>query len=333
MSRILYPIKTEPVLTDAQRPEQVTESRWHRPFSEPVRRRAIVTAVAVASGLFAPVYTPEVGTTDKWFMPLSQPVLRKSAISTLPSLFFVKADPFPEAVSIDKWQQPFSQPRFPRGLATSSQQTFAFVKADPFPEAVSIDRWQQPISLPTLRRGFPVQEQVASVLGRTDVARDARWFSPFSEPTRRKRTVHPDAAAWSGYTPPSAEVVTIDKWFSPPSRPTLPLYRGLPAHQQLSLAFVKAAPFGETVFLDKWFVPLSAPVLPLYRGLHVSNQTALAFVKAEPFATIPPTPDRRRLVQAIYYDAPIEAFLALRDGVSRLELRDSSSRIILNRET
>ena len=66
MTRILYPIHTEPVSTS---PETVTESRWHQPWSEPVRR-AQVAAQAASGGIFVPVV---VTATPTVFNPLAEP--------------------------------------------------------------------------------------------------------------------------------------------------------------------------------------------------------------------------------------------------------------------
>jgi hypothetical protein len=80
---------------------------------------------------------------------------------------------------------------------------------------------QQPLSEPVRRRGAAVFHQDELFFIGSDSARDSRWFSPLSEPVRRKPTIQPDGLTWSYYTPPSGEVVTLDKWHAPLAVPTL----------------------------------------------------------------------------------------------------------------
>lgn len=218
MSRILYPIVTAPVLTAAQQPETVTESRWHRPFSEPVRWRGLIAAIVVTTTIFAPPVVPTpvpVPTVAQWGQPPSQPVLRRS----LPAAELAGAfqspyiAPVPETVTVDKWFAPFGLPRFPRGLATSEQLPLSFVKAAPFAETVTSDRWARPFSEPVRLRGLPTHEQ-----------------------------------AYLSYVrvPPVAETVTLDKWFEPFS---LPRFRRRGLETSEYPAFAAAAP-GEVLVYD-----------------------------------------------------------------------------------
>ena len=76
MVRLLYPSLQEPVLTQAQTPEVVTESRWHQPWSEPVRRIVATCLVVAAASTF--VTSPIVPTdAPSWFKPLSEPIVKQ----------------------------------------------------------------------------------------------------------------------------------------------------------------------------------------------------------------------------------------------------------------
>ena len=78
---IQYQNKTQPVFSGA---ETVTESRWHQPWSEPVRYKvAPKLAIALmASGLFfSPQQTGESISLDKWFAPFRDPVRIKRGLN------------------------------------------------------------------------------------------------------------------------------------------------------------------------------------------------------------------------------------------------------------
>src|ERR1019366_4764345 len=81
MSRTLYPILQAPVLTTGQFPEAVFESKWHQPWSEPVRFKilpALAIVLAAASGnYFNPVPLPNsnpANIASTWFAPFTDPV-------------------------------------------------------------------------------------------------------------------------------------------------------------------------------------------------------------------------------------------------------------------
>jgi hypothetical protein len=44
------------VLTAAQQPETDTESRWHQPLIERVRRRGLIAAIIATTTLFGPSF-------------------------------------------------------------------------------------------------------------------------------------------------------------------------------------------------------------------------------------------------------------------------------------
>ena len=55
---LLYQAKTEPVSTTPNPPEVITESKWHQPYSDPVRRKGLAVALIAASGFSGPVAPP-----------------------------------------------------------------------------------------------------------------------------------------------------------------------------------------------------------------------------------------------------------------------------------
>lgn len=68
MTRTLYPGKVEPILTPAQRPEQVTESRWHQPWSEPtVKSRPFLAAMQPFLAFDPILIAAPTGTGDMWY--------------------------------------------------------------------------------------------------------------------------------------------------------------------------------------------------------------------------------------------------------------------------
>lgn len=248
MPRILYPILTEPVLPPGLQPEQVTESRWHQPLSEPVRLRALPVAVVVA-GLFWTPFTPA-PRADTWLPPLSQPTLRSGLTTalisssgetwapTLPSLSLLWQQPLSqptvrlatqqtppafvyapaaasETITLDKWYQPLSGPEYSIGLPTPEQPYLSFVKAGPFPETVTADRWFQPLSQPLARGAAPFVAEIGPVF----VSASVEWFQPLSIPRARAPSQY--QALSYGYFVASAapETITLDKWYEPLSIP------------------------------------------------------------------------------------------------------------------
>ena len=76
-----YQAKAEPVLTADQFPEQVTESRWHQPWSEPVRLKPGLGAPLQYVTDVNPFPLPGDGITyASWHAPLSEPVRLKPGL-------------------------------------------------------------------------------------------------------------------------------------------------------------------------------------------------------------------------------------------------------------
>jgi hypothetical protein len=228
-----YQPQTEPVYTG---PEVVTESRWHEPWSEPVRQK-IAPALAIAlaaSGLFyCPQTITEVITPDKWFAPLSDPVRIKPGLlaSLQQTLALGEANP---EVSFS-WFAPgnFTEPvRFKLGLPAQEQQVFAF---SPFP-VVSFS-WFNELSKPrTLQRaGLPVTEQQTFAFNPRPFV-SFGWFGNLSDPVRVKPGLRASLQQFFTTDPtviPASKFVEWFNWLSEPVR--LPI--GLKAHLQQVLAW------------------------------------------------------------------------------------------------
>lgn len=83
MTHRLYPSLQQPVLTDAQRLEQVSEDRWHQPLSEPrlsVRKAAGFAIALIASGQSFDPMPITVAESLWWFTALSEPVRIKQGL-------------------------------------------------------------------------------------------------------------------------------------------------------------------------------------------------------------------------------------------------------------
>jgi hypothetical protein len=273
--------------------DTATDNRWFVPLSEPTRRKLNPQPVAWSFVKADPF--PETVSIDRWLQQLSEPRRFPRYIPNFQQPFYsyTEAAPFPETVSIDRWQQPLSdpvrrrglesrhQPHFAAGfsdvavdgrwyaplaepvrikpaLSSASQPYLSFVKADPFPETVSADRWHQPLSGPVRSRALATGQQPYFAVGLSDVATDARWFSPLSEPVRRKPLAEFGSFSWSEFTPASAEVITVDKYFDWLAEPVR-FRQSLSVVNQPTLSLVKAEPFAEAVSIDRWQQPLSDP--------------------------------------------------------------------------
>lgn len=195
MTRILYPVLTEPVLTAAQQPEQVTESRWHQPLSQPVLRGALSAAI-LSAGLFWSGFTPaqaETITLDKWFHPLEQPAPIPRRLSEYPALAYSYAV---VPAGIDGWGQPLAQPVLRKGPAASLIEASGENWAPRLPDLSLL--WQQPLSLPTARIApqFPAQIGPLFVSPPETITLD-KWYHPFGVPVRYQRTAEYPALTYS----------------------------------------------------------------------------------------------------------------------------------------
>jgi hypothetical protein len=132
---IQYPTLQEPVLTDAQRPEQVTESRWHQPWSEPVRfkiNKQLAIALAASGLFFVPQQAGEVIFVDKWINHWREPVRFKGVFRGMPTGEQPAAFPSPQPFVPFGWFDKLSEPIVKQkvGLRAGSQR---FQTGSPLP--------------------------------------------------------------------------------------------------------------------------------------------------------------------------------------------------------
>ena len=158
MPQIQYQQIAQPV-PFAPFPETVTESRWHQPWSEPVRFKrepqASIALAASSGNTFWPFPLPNTNpslTVTDYYMPFSEPVRYPPRLTTAAQKadWLTQAAPFPETVMESKWHYPWSEPvRFKPDLGATRQQ---FSPQNPFgmtqPETVSYDKWNYPWSEP-----------------------------------------------------------------------------------------------------------------------------------------------------------------------------------------
>jgi hypothetical protein len=190
--------------------EPVLESKWHQPFSEPVRQRiAPQLAVAlIASGL---TYVnagpfPESVTEGRWHQPWSEPVRVRPALPAGEQHVF-EFEPAP-IVSIG-WYAALAEPvRLKPGLPAGLQQVFA---PDPFPK-VSFSWWNWLAEPVRVRPALPAGEQQVSPFDEDIVFVD-RWFQPLSEPARVRPAVLVPATEQQ-FEPFDEDIIFVDRWFA-----------------------------------------------------------------------------------------------------------------------
>ena len=197
-----YQIHTEPVLAT---PETVTESRWHQPWSEPVRFKilpALAIVLAATSGAFAPVFSPDIEpgkSYTTWNAPLNEPVRLPKRLQAGLNPDFVYGDQKPVVtVSYYNW---LTEPvRQKPGLGAHLQQ---------------FDPYQ-----------VPVQPQSNRLI---------QWYDNLSEPVRFPPRLHAALNPYQFYEPDFPEDMepTWFQWLSEPVR--LPL--GLKAWLQQTTAW------------------------------------------------------------------------------------------------
>lgn len=304
-------------------PENVTEDRWHQPWSNP---RVVKRAPYAQTIAYVPVTAAEVITEDKWHHPWTTPTRRirriqssevtptvvptpqtfppASAVTTLrinrKVLFQSVAAPVftppTENITPDKWLYRWSEPvRLKPGLKVSLQQ---FLAIDPYiltqPERVSEDKWHQPWSTPVrLKRGLGTWLQHVTDINPfprpSDQTTAASWYIPLSEPVRLKpglRVSLQQFLAIDPYSLTQPERVSEDKWHEPWAEPVR-LPKGLGAWLQ---AF-RAATDIPTSIIPNVTVTISAT--------ETNNDVFLGGIKV--FASLPA---RRALVSIVEIPIP-----------------------------
>jgi len=161
-------------------PEVLTEDKWHQPWSTPVR---VVARTPQYQDVAVPLFIP---------VPASGPATGLIATIQSPTVFVpyqfqyegrTKVPSAPsEVITTDKWIYPWSTPVRDRLGLRASQQPVSALVLDPSTE---------------ITQGF-----------------ESRWHYAWSEPVR-SRQLAPAYQQTFAFQPPSFEVVTTDKWFSP----------------------------------------------------------------------------------------------------------------------
>jgi hypothetical protein len=211
-------------------PRTVEEYAWHRPLSEPMRRKKPPPPTEFCWGYLH--VSDELITLDKWFAPFAEPMRRKDSVAALPASI---NDPFPRTVEEYAWHRQLSEPIRRRQPAPPTVFTWGYLT--PSDEIVTLDKWYQPFARPVIVEQPSQPDGLISVpfVERTD--RVDKWLQPLSQPTRRKVSVANQAAAFWGYFTPAPEVVTVDKWFVPLGTP-VKLPAALLVGQQQWFAFI-----------------------------------------------------------------------------------------------
>lgn len=263
---------------------------WFSALGTPTAKAALTAAVLASGGVLPPTQTAavETVTVDKWFQNLGGPPQPRYTVSNSDAGFpAVAAQAAAETITVDKWFRELERPRADRARPVAAQQALAYVGFPPFAAGTS-NEWFRPLDTPQKPRPAAVQQAPAStgfplfaagtsnewfrpletptlaksrieggaVYPALETARELRWLTPLSEPTRFIPRPRPE---WTfTFTPAAAaETVTVDKWYQSLSPPRQPGYTvsnsdaGFPA-----VASVAAA---ETVTVDKWYQQFSRP--------------------------------------------------------------------------
>jgi hypothetical protein len=207
-------------------PEVLTEDKWHQPWSTPVR---VVARTPQYQDVAVPLFIP---------VPASGPATGLIATIQSPTVFVpyqfqyegrTKVPFAPsEVITTDKWIYPWSTPVRDRLGLRASQQPVSALVLDPSTE---------------ITQGF-----------------ESRWHYAWSEPVR-SRQLAPAYQQTFAFQPPSFEVVTTDKWFSPWREPVREKPGLKPHLQQAFIAPVLDPNTQVTQLLEsRWHYAWSEPV-------------------------------------------------------------------------
>jgi hypothetical protein len=251
------------------------ESKWHQPWSEPVRFRilpALAIALAAASGnFFNPLPLPNsnpANIASTWFIPWQDPVRVKPRLHAAlnEDEWLSEAPPFTETVTESRWHQPWSEPvRFKPDLGASRQLAYAA------PNDVDITllgplawyaNWRDPVKVPLRLAPALNQFEPDNPFGMTQpetVSYD-KWNYPWSEPVRLRPApllIADQRADWLvEFT--FAETVSYDRWNYPWSEPVRFRPSPLLAADQRA-DWLGSPPLVEAVLESKWHQPWSEP--------------------------------------------------------------------------
>ena len=218
MDRILYQGETQPV--PASSLDSFQESRWHQPWSEPVRHKiAPALAIAlIASGVSAPFINVPFLRQEAFAAGWSQPPAQIRQVqyqATTRPVSVVAEDIF-----ADKWFKPFSEPvRIKLGLLASLQQVSP---ENPFgltqPESVTEDRWHQPWSEPVRFKPRLIEGGQQDFAFHSAPQVSFSWFNNLSEPVRILPALPTYQQHYFEFQP--TPIINIG-WFGPLSDPSV----------------------------------------------------------------------------------------------------------------
>ena len=294
--RILYPIVQGPVLDQTQTPETVMESKWHQPWSEPVRFKilpALAVVLAASSGnWFNPLPLANADPSNiaaMWWTPWREPV------RTLPSLITAAQNAYwgvnyveSSVLAPTAWFNPFTDPvRVPARLTTGAQRAdwgVTNVDSSIIAPTAWYAPWRDPVRVPLrLTTGAQKADWLVEADPFPETATESRWHQPWSEPVRLK----PDLGAarqvaHTGVYDIEIEVIGPTPWFAPWRDPVRVPLRLAPALNQ----FEPDNPWGmtqpESVTEDRWHQPWSEPKR-FKPALTYGAQKADFLVEAAPF--------------------------------------------------
>jgi hypothetical protein len=248
----------------------VNEDSWHQPWSIPVRKAVIATALIAASGWVGPVFPqPAAAASGTQTAPATQVDARiqyESRTQYQAVAFPVLTDDQRKQFFESRWHQPWSEPvRFrvlPVALQHTQQQGSVSVG-----EQVGEDKrhfpWSEPVRERPGLKAHLQQALIAPVLNpSTQITQnfESRWHYAWSEPQRQKIGLGAylqQQPAWSTFTPSSAVASGTQTVPGSPLDVRIQYEARLQYQAQAYPIFFGAA---ETVTVDKWIYPWREPV-------------------------------------------------------------------------
>lgn len=269
-----YQARSSLVLTQAQTPEEVTESRWHQPWSEPVRKSVIAAALIAPAAFLVQAIFQETVFVDKWFAPLSEPVRVKPAQrAALQQAYFAEpqGQTQPESVSEDKWHQAWSEPvRLKPGLGSQHQRALSA----PSNFIIAFGQgWFTPLSEPVrLPIGLHarLQQTEAAVHGETPVT--FAYYRWLNEPVRLKPGLRSDLQQFYTSDTIAFSNRNYPTWFAPLSTPVR-VPRRVAWQQPITQDYTVPSPAAS---LQGWYNWWSEPKR-FKRGLSTATQPFVFF--------------------------------------------------------
>lgn len=210
-----------PVLNPETQIIQTFESRWHQPWSEPVRFRRFPTAEQQAL-IFQSAFFETIN-VDKWGYAWSEPVRQKPGLKTGLQQAFIGLTLEPNTQIIQtyesRWHFAWSEPVRVRQQVPTGEQSFLIQGPVQTPEFVTVDKWGYAWTEPVRQKiGFKAylqQSLIAPVLNpETQITQDieARWHFAWSEPVRFRRLATAQFPSIAEPTTSVFEIITVDKW-------------------------------------------------------------------------------------------------------------------------